>query len=219
MKKFSTIIITAIFSLHVLTLSGQAESAKPGFTAWYDLMSLLGDQVSNSTGIGIGAEVATWPGQGLEAGLMYIFHCASCGKPYTSITTDDMRGYRISAAYRFYVFQSKTPMSGFHLGPAAEYQHTAYEMDETYGGGIPNTYRVYRNLVAAHAMAGYRIRVAGPLYLDPELGLGIRYISSRNEGKMGAGPGQHEFLYNKDFESGAQWFPSIQASIKIGFKL
>ncbi len=68
-------------------------------------------------------------------------------------------------------------------------------------------------------MAGYQLRIAGPLYFDPSAGLGIRYISSRNENKLGSDSGQHEYPYNKNYESGAQWFPSFDISIKIGLKL
>lgn len=220
MNRFSSILIATMFTMFVHDLFGQSvKHGKADFMIHYDLLSLLGDQISTSMGVSLGVEWGTGSGKSVQASLLYIFHCASCGKPYTTIETASTRGFRVSAGYRFYLFTAKGPLSGFHTGPAVEFQYTAYEMDETYDNGIPNTYRVYRNLMAAHAMAGYQLRVAGPLFLDPEIGLGFRYISSRNEDRKSPGSGQHEFPYDKDFESGHKWFPSIQLSIKLGIKL
>ena len=58
-----------------------------------------------------------------------------------------------------------------------------------------------------------------PFFFDPSLGLGLRYISSRNENKKGNDSGQYEYPYNKDYESGAKWFPSFIMNLKIGLKL
>ncbi|MEN8224745.1 MAG: hypothetical protein ABFS05_05225, partial [Bacteroidota bacterium] len=142
-----------------------------------------------------------------------------CEKAYTGITTEKTNGYLLSAETRHYIFPGKQTLSGFHLGPQIIYQYTKSEMMETYDGGIENSYQVYRHLLAAHAMAGYQLRIAGPVFFNPSLGLGFRYISSRNENKKGPDSGQHEYPYDKDYESGNKWFPSFTVNIKIGLKL
>ncbi len=185
----------------------------------YDVISLLGDQVTTSMGVGLGVELMVGSDQSLSTDVMYIFPCKSCGEAYTKIETEKTVGFMVSADYSFYLIPGKHPFSGFHLGPRLAYQYTRSDMYETYQNGVPNTYQVHRNMLSAHAMAGYQFRIAGPLYFDPALGFGVRYISSWSENKKGDDPGQHEFPYDKDFESGAKWFPSFDISIQLGLKL
>ena len=192
---------------------------RKGIIMKYDLISLLGDQVTNSMGVQLGVEFSAGKNKSLEVDLMYIFPCASCSRPYTSIHTEKVNGIQLSGEYRFYLFSGEKPFSGFHLGPQVLWQHTLAGMHETYNNGVNNDYEVFRDLFTTHAMAGYQFRIVGPLHFDPALGLGLRYISSRNEGKKGEGSGQHEFPYDKDYESGAKWFPSITINLKIGLKL
>ncbi len=220
MKKRTFIIFCSVFYMASMLATAQNDHKSNKYCIIkYDLISLLGDQVTNSMGVKLGFELALQDDRSLGADLMYIFPCSSCGQSYTTVKTEKTTGFMLSAEYRFYLFRGKHPLSGFHLGPQLEYQFTRSEMNETYDNGILNTYQVYRNLVATHAMAGYQFRVTGPLYFNPALGVGLRYISSRNENKKGDDPGQHEFPYNKDFETGAKWFPSITINIKIGLKL
>ncbi len=220
MERRRIFILATIISILVFTASAQEENnTRKGFMIKYDLISLLGDQVSNSMGVRLGFEGMTVKDQSMGADLMYIFPCKNCGEAYTKIETEKTVGFLISACYSFYLFNQEVPFRGFHIGPQLAYQYTRSEMFETYDQGVPNTYEVYRNMFTAHAMAGYQIRIVGSLYFDPALGLGLRYISSRNENKKGSDPGQHEFPYDKDYESGAGWFPSIDISIKIGLKL
>jgi len=212
--------IAMIIGMLVFTANAQEEyNPKKGFIIKYDLISLLGDQVSNSMGVRLGFEGMTVKDQSIGADIMYIFPCKNCGKAYTKIETEKTVGFLVSANYSFYFFNREDPFRGFHIGPQLAYQYTRSEMPETYDQGVPNTYEVYRNMFTAHAMAGYQINILGRLYFDPALGFGLRYISSRNENKKGSDPGQQEFPYDKDYESGAGWFPSIDISIKIGLKL
>jgi hypothetical protein len=169
-------------------------------------------------GVRLGLEWMKAENQSLGADIMYIFPCEACGEAYTRIETEKTVGFLISAAYRFYIFSGKSPNSGFHLGPQFAYQYTMADMTES-NNGIPNTYQVYRNMITAHAMTGYQLKIAGPLYFDPSIGLGMRYISSRNVNRKSSGEGQYEYIYNKDYESGARWFFSFDINIKIGFKL
>ena len=220
MERNRIIILATIISMLALSANAQEEkNTRKGFLIKYDLISLLGDQVSNSMGVRLGFERMTVKDQSIAADIMYIFPCKNCGEGYTKIETEKTVGFLISASYCFYLFNREVPFNGFHLGPQLAYQYTRAELFETYNEGVPNTYEVYRNMLTVHAMAGYQIRIAGSIYFDPALGLGFRYISSRNENKKGSDPGQHEFPYDKDYESGAAWFPSIDISIKIGIKL
>ncbi|MDT8392490.1 MAG: DUF3575 domain-containing protein [Bacteroidales bacterium] len=216
MKKihFITFIIIALISMRA-----GAQTNKTDFMIKYDFISLLGDQVTNSMGIQLGAEIPLNSSQSVAMDAMYIFPCQSCDQPYTSIYTEKTSGWMLSAEYRHYIIPGKQSLSGFHLGPQILFQHTKSEMRETYGGGIENHYQVYRDLLAAHVMAGYQLRITGPLYFNPALGLGARFISSRNENKKGTDSGQHEYPYDKDFESGSKWFPGIHINIKLGLKL
>lgn len=205
-------------SLLLITTSALTQDKTNRWIIKYDLISLLGDQVTNSMGMMLGFEHFLKNNSAISFDAMYIFSCA-CDMPYTRIHTEKTNGFSLSGEYRFYLDQGETQSTGFHLGPQFTYQYTQTEMRETYDGGIENFYQVYRELLAAHAVAGYQLRIAGPLVFDPSFGLGLRYISSRNENKEGTDSGQHEYLYNKDYESGSQWFPSFTINIKIGLKL
>jgi len=219
MKHFAFILWSASMLIPYLTNAQSGPEKSKSYLIKYDLISLLGDQVTNSMGIQIGSEIFLTANGSLEADVMIIFPCSSCGKPYTSIKTEKTNGFTLSAAYRYYFYSGVKPSSGFHIGPQALYQYTVSELSETYDDGIPNSYHVYRNMGCLHAMTGYQICIAGPLYFDPVIGLGLRYISSYNRGKKGEGSGQFEFPYNKDFETGSKLFPSVTINLKIGFKL
>ncbi len=219
MKKIIFILLCSVFCIVETPATAQNNTRQKSCIIKYDLISLLGDQVSNSMGVRLGLEYTPLNNQSFETDIMYIFPCSSCGQSYTTIKTEKTSGFLISAEYRFYLVPGKQSLSGFHLGPQFAYQFTRSEMNETYDSGILNTYQVYRNLVTTHALAGYQLRITGPLYFNPAVGIGLRYISSRNENKKGSDPGQHEFPYNKDFESGAKWFPSVTINIKIGIIL
>ena len=220
MKRTTIIIVFTIIQMTTITANAQQEvKHRKGFMIKYDLISLLGDQVSNSMGVRLGFEMLRGTDQAVAADIMYVFPCRSCGQAYTTIETEATVGFMVSGEYRFYLFPGKNAFSGFHVGPQLAYQYTRSEMNETYGNGMPNSYYVYRNQFGIHGMAGYQLGIAGPLYIDPALGLGFRYINSRHEDKLGNDPGQHEFPYDKDFESGARWFPGFDISIKIGLKL
>ncbi len=216
MKTLRYILCLSIILTSTITFSQENSRS---WMIKYDFTSLLGDKVTNSMGAMLGLEYSAGGNRSFEFDAMYIFPCSSCGKSYTSITAEKTNGLLLSAESRYYLFPGKHLFTGFHLGPQVYYQYTRSEMRETYDGGTENFYQVYRNLLAAHAMAGYQLRITGPLYFNPAIGLGFRYISSRNENKKGADSGQHEYLYNKDFESGSEWFPSITINLKIGIKL
>lgn len=196
-----------------------AQDVGRGWILKYDIVSLLGDQVTNSMGIMLGIEHFLNEKRSVAIDAMYIFPCSGCGKTYSSIPTDKTNGFSVSGEYRFYIIPGRQPATGFHLGPQVYYQYTVADLPETYDGGKENIYQVYRSLLATHVMAGYQLPIAGPFVFNPSFGLGFRYISSRNENKQGNDSGQHEFLYNKDYESGSQWFPSFKLNIKIGLKI
>jgi len=208
-----------VIAIMLATGIAHSQEKTHGLIIKYDIMSLLGDQVTNSTGIMMGVEYFNKANRSFAIDAMYIFPCEACGKPYTSITTEKTNGFSLSTENRFYLFPGKHPFTGFHLGPQIYYQYTISDMRETFNEGRENIYQVYRNLFAVHAMAGYQLRIAGPLFFNPSIGLGLRYINSRNENKMGPDSGQHEFPYNKDYESGAEWFLSFKVNLKIGLKL
>jgi hypothetical protein len=182
-------------------------------------MGLLGDQVSNSLGVRVGFEHRPGSKHAYGADIMSVFPCKTCGQAYARVKSEMTVGVLVSAEYRNYLFTGKTSCDGFHLGPRLAYQFTVSELNETLGSNIQNAYDVKRHMVTAHMMAGYQLQVTGPLYLDPSLGLGIRYISSRSPDKKGTDPGQKEFPYNKDFESGRKFFPSVDISIALGLKI
>jgi hypothetical protein len=213
-----TVLISTLIMISNKMNAQESNKDQQGCIIKYDVISLLGDQVSNSMGVRMGLEWMTVEKQSVAADIMYIFPCKSCGGTYTRVETEKTVGFLLSAAYRFYLFEGSSYLSGFHLGPQLAYQYTKADMAET-SNGVPNTYQVYRNMFTLHAMTGYQLKIAGPLYFDPSLGIGLRYISSRNKNKVGTGAGQYEYIYNKDYESGASWFFSFDISIKLGIKL
>ncbi|MEE4255447.1 MAG: hypothetical protein V2I47_00270 [Bacteroidales bacterium] len=216
MKKFNILVIIMFIAFHPIW---SQEGVKNGFIIKYDVISLLGDQVSNSAGIRLGAEARNGSNMTLAFDAMFIFPCKSCGGAYYTVETEKTVGFTVSADHRFWLYAGKQAFSGFHVGPRLAYQYTRAEMHKTYDNGIPNNYSVYRNMGTFHVMTGYQLRIAGPLYFDPELGIGLRYISSWHKDKKGSEPGQHEFPYDKDYESGSKWFPSFDLNIKLGIKL
>lgn len=215
MKPFNLIVAIMLIS----SLSLKSQENKVEYLIKYDLISLLGDQVTTSMGIQLGTEVIYKKNQTFNIDAMFIFPCQTCDFSYNTIPTESTYGWMISSAYRFYLSKAGLAPKGFHLGPQVFYQHTKSEMRETYNSGIEGHYQVYRDLLAAHAMAGYQLQIVGSFYFDPAVGLGIRFISSRNKNKTGTDSGQHEFPYDKDFESGSQWFPSFNINIKLALKL
>ena len=216
MKKLNILTIIMFISFHPIW---SQEGEKNGLIIKYDVISLLGDQVSNSAGIRLGAEVRNGSNRSLVFDAMFIFPCQSCGGAYYTVETEKTVGFMVSADHRFWLYSGKKAFSGFHVGPRLAYQYTRAEMYETYDNGTPNNYFVYRNMGTIHVMAGYQLWIAGPLYFNPELGIGLRYISSWHKDKKGGEPGQHEFPYDKDYESGSKWFPSFDFNIKLGIKL
>lgn len=216
MKKAFTLFIIMLITLHPIW---SQEDKENDLIIKYDVISLLGDQVSNSSGVRLGLEVMYSSDRSLAFDVMFVFPCASCTGAYYTIETERTVGFMVSADHRFWLYRADIPISGFHLGPRLAYQFTQSEMSETYDNGTPNNYHVYRHMIGLHAMAGYQFRIVGPIYFNPEIGFGTRYISSRDEGKIGDDPGQHEFPYDKDYESGSKWFPSIDFNLKIGLKL
>ena len=203
--------------LNLMNLSEQDN--KMDFIIKYEFISLLGDQVTNSMGFQLGAELQLKEKQSLTFDAMYIFSCQSCQGAFTRIYTESTHGYMLGSEYRFYLVSEDQKISGFYLGPQILFQHTKSVLRETYDGGIDNQYQVYRDLMAAHVMTGYQLRITGPLYFNPAVGVGIRFVNSRTLNKKGTDSGQHEFPYDKDFESGSKWFPGINACIKLGIKL
>ncbi|HSG67219.1 MAG TPA: hypothetical protein VK994_00835 [Bacteroidales bacterium] len=202
-----------------ITLNINAQDQDRGFIIRYDAISLLGDQTTNSMGVKLGAEYFYRAKSSISLEAMYVFTCDACGESFTKVNTENTNGFSVSAENRNYLVPGKAAFSGFHLGPLVSFLYSSSEMWETFDGGVENHYQVYRYLLTAHVMAGYQFRIAGPLYFNPAFGLGFRFVSSRNENKKGTGSGQHEFPYDKDFESGSKWFPGINISINIGLKL
>jgi hypothetical protein len=196
-----------------------AQNDKMDLIFKYDFISLLGDQVSNSMGVQLGTEMKIKKGQSFALDAMYIFPCKSCQGSYTRINTESTYGYMMAAEYRFYLVNGNQSLSGFYLGPQILFQHTKSVLRETYDSGIDNQYQVYRNLMATHVMTGYQLRITGPLYFNPAVGVGIRFVFSRTLNKKGTDSGQHEYPYNKNFESGSKWFPGFNACLKLGLKL
>ena len=216
MKTIRIFLSTFIF-LFSISAVGQ-QKTKP-LILKYDLMSLLGDKVTNSMGIQLGLEKFISSSISLSVDAMYIFPCSCCGKPYTGITTESTKGVSASTGARYYSSKKADTPEGLYFGPLFSFLHTRSEMWEASDVSGENLYMVYRDLFSAHVMAGYQLRITGPLYFDPSIGLGTRFISSRNDNKVGTDSGQHEYLYDKDFESGSKWFPSLNISIKIGLKI
>lgn len=214
------LFISLWISCILITVPGMAQTSETEDKPWmikYDFMSLMGDGTTTSMGVKLGVEIPLKNNQSFEIDAMYIFPCAACKTDYFRIKTEKTNGFTLTAEYRFYLLHRPAPMGGFHLGPQVFYTYTKADMLDT--PGIPSTtYHVYRNLVAAHAMVGYQARMARRLYFDPSIGIGLRYISSWNEYKIEDGSDRYEFPYNKPYEWGSQWFPSVTINIKFAFK-
>ena len=84
------------------TISFSQERSK-SWMIKYDLISLLGDQVTNSMGVMLGLEFLSGENKSFEFDAMYIFPCSSCGNNYTSITTEKTNGFLLSAESRYYL--------------------------------------------------------------------------------------------------------------------
>jgi hypothetical protein len=96
-SRSSLLILACIFYSVLADAQTSDNSNNNGFVIKYDLISLLGDQVSNSMGIQLGIEFPAKANRSMEVDLMYIFSCASCSQPYTTIHTENVNGIQLSA--------------------------------------------------------------------------------------------------------------------------
>jgi hypothetical protein len=74
------ILISTIFMITGNMYSQENKNDQEGCIIKYDVISLLGDQVSNSMGVRLGLEWMNAERQSLAADIMYIFPCESCGE-------------------------------------------------------------------------------------------------------------------------------------------
>ena len=155
--------------------------------------------------------------------LGYIIYYGSPAKGDISIPVKNVKGFYSNIEYRHYYHQSKRYK--FYYGVNFVYQNSKttreeeilnYTINPPYATVFINNYIVVRELYAAHIKAGIRMQYHNFVF-DPTIGIGVRYITSTAIDKVGTDNGEYEIPYNKPFDNGSKWFPSINYNFKIGY--
>ena len=134
MKIFKLSIVIGIMLTAATTYSQQKTS---GVIIKYDIMSLLGDQVTNSMGIMMGVEYFAKKDKSFSLDAMYIFlHVLIVGSLIQVLVLKKPMVFHYQLRTDTTSFPGKSPFTGFHLGPQVHYQYTIAEMRETYNGGV-----------------------------------------------------------------------------------
>ncbi|MBI9039439.1 MAG: hypothetical protein JEY97_15000 [Bacteroidales bacterium] len=186
----------------------------------YDITSLMGDGVTNSSGIQVGIELELKDNFSFEQDLMYIFGLDKNDIGYFEIDVENVYGLKSVSELRYYLKHGIEPkLTGVYLAPNLILQYTnalRKQLDENH---ISNSYHVNRFVFALHGKLGIQFVLYKNLFLDISAGFGIRYISSNSFGEKNDYISEYEYPYNKTYNTGSNWFPSITGGFRLGYKL
>jgi uncharacterized protein YxeA len=215
-------ILVLLFVICSFFVFGQNQSDienKPVKIIKFDISSLMGDQVTNSSGIQLGLEIELKDNLSFEQDLMYIFKYDRSYKRYFEITCENINGIKSVSELRYYFKKDIDPkFTDIYMAPNLILQYTNAIREENDEYGTPNNYQVNRFVFALHGKIGLQFALYKNLYLDISTGLGVRNISSNAIGKKSNNNNEHEFLYGKLYDNGSEWFISLTGSFRLGFK-
>jgi hypothetical protein len=139
------------------------------------------------------------------------------------IRVKDVSGFTLRSEIRRYFGDNESDYTGFYLGfhfmfnysratrtqTVVDYPRAAYHHD----------YYVKRNVSAVHVTAGHQVHMNSRFTFDISSGLGIRRISSYSENKMERSIIEFEIPYNKPYDEGTRFFPSVITNVKFGYRI
>ncbi|MCF6185211.1 MAG: hypothetical protein L3J56_11455 [Bacteroidales bacterium] len=181
---------------------------------------LGGDYITYSVGIPLGIEIKINKKLNFYQGFTYIMPAIKDNVNsiiYFRKREDKINGIRTDSELKRY-FKSNT-YKGFYLSTHFLYQYTDVS---TVTGGYQRT---YRNLFALHEKIGWQTIIKNGFFFnngfvfDVAIGFGVRYdYSQTNYSNQLSTFNERSLLYpyNKIYQYGSKWFPSVNGSFKIG---
>jgi hypothetical protein len=184
----------------------------------YDFVSIAGDWVTNSSGIGLGFEFGISNGLSLEQDLTYLFE-AEQGASNSSVNVEDLNGIKSNSELHFYFNKStSTNLIGLYWGPNLVFQYTNAKHEEWLESNTIHYYTVHRYFTALNLKLGYQGEIYRNLLIDVAVGAGIQNISSNSNDKISEGKGLSEFPFGKYYDSGSDWIIGPSFNLRIGFR-
>jgi hypothetical protein len=185
----------------------------------YDFASIVGDGVTNSCGVQLGLEFEMNDNIGFEQDLMYIFTADWQNNGYYEIEVEKVNGLKSITELRFYRYsKDNRKLKGPYVAPNLIFQYTEATREAKDENHAVYSYNVGRFVFALHGKFGYQSKLYRKIYFDLACGPGIRYISSKSQNKKISYSTTYEFPYSKDYDTGSEWFLSINFSFKIAYK-
>ncbi|MCC6369882.1 MAG: DUF3575 domain-containing protein [Bacteroidia bacterium] len=138
-------------------------------------------------------------------------------------------GFKAQVEFRIYHNRlHEKQLRGFHFGPQFVYKFTQTTREETvldYVDNNPypnsqhyklNTYTVNRFVTKLNLKLGYQFLIRGGLVIDPSLGFGAQYISSKADNRLGNNAANDE-PWGKLFDTGSDFYPNLSFQLKAGW--
>jgi len=213
------VLILIIFPFYVLCQNEPDKESKSVKIIKFDISSLMGDGVTNSSGIQLGIESELKDNLSFEQDLMYIFKFDRNYSGFFDIDVENIYGLKSVSELRYYLKKYIEPkLTDVYLAPNLIFQYTNALRKQYDENHIPNSYHVNRFVFALHGKIGLQFILYKNLILDIAAGFGTRYISSNSIGEKYDYIDESEYPYGKLYNTGSKWFPSMTGSFRIGYK-
>lgn len=138
------------------------------------------------------------------------------GYAWSNLTQISSNGYALSFEHKYFITKR------FYYASQINFQHMKTKRDEI-TPAVPqgkSSYFVFRNEIGFIPKIGFAFITKGKLSCDIGLGVGIRYISSKSQGKLNpSGNLQKEYFANKVFDSGNRIAQRIMFQFRVGYTL
>lgn len=218
--KMIIVIILVIFPYLVSGQNQPDKERKSVKIIKFEISGLMGDGVTNSSGIQLGIESELKDNFSFEQDLMYIFKFDRNNSGFLEIDVENIYGLKSVSELRYYLKKDIEPkLTDVYLATNLILQYTnalRKQKDENY---IPNSYHVNRFVFALHGKIGLQFVLYKNLIIDISAGFGIRYISSNSIGEKYDYIDECEYPYGKLYNTGSKWFPSMTGGFRLGYKL
>ena len=214
------VIILVIFPYFISCQNQPDKERKSVKIIKFEISGLMGDGITNSSGIQLGIESELKNNLSFEQDLMYIFKFDRNNSGFFEIDVENIYGLKSVSELRYYLKKDVKPkLTDVYLALNLILQYTNALRKQKDENHIPNSYHVNRFVFALHGKIGLQFVLYKNLILDISAGLGIRYISSNSIGEKYDYIEECEYLYGKLYNSGSKWLPSMTGGFRLGYKL
>ncbi len=212
--------ILVFYPANIFSQNELVTETKPDKIIKFDIVGLMGDGVTNSSGIQLGVEMELKKSFSFEQDLMYIFKFDSDNPPFFETEVENILGLKSVSEFRYYFKKDIDPkLTDVYIAPGLILQYTTASRKQSDKLQNTNNYIVNRFVFAFHGKLGIQFELYKNLLLDISAGLGIRYVSSNSSGEKDGYIYGPEYVYGKKYNSGSQWqFPSMTGSFRIGYR-